>query len=131
MEVARRARAFSMELIGHDPFVSVSVAKEQGIKLAELDEVYAVADYITLHVGLTPQTAGMINEASLAKMKKGVRLVNCARGELVNEADLATALKQGQVAAAAIDVFTEEPPKNSPLRALENVILTPHIGGST
>ena len=131
MEVARRAHAFGMELIGHDPFVSVSVAKEQSIRLAGLDEVYGAADYITLHVGLTPQTTGMINQTSIAKMKKGVRLVNCARGELVNEVDLAEALKQGHVAAAAIDVFTEEPPRNSPLVALENVVLTPHIGGST
>ncbi|MGC2449339.1 MAG: phosphoglycerate dehydrogenase [Candidatus Sulfotelmatobacter sp.] len=131
MEVARRARAFGMDLLGHDPFVSVAVAKEQGIRVVGLDEVYATADYITLHVGLTPQTAGMINKDSIAKMKKGVRLVNCARGELVMEADLAEALKQGQVAAAAIDVFTEEPPKHSPLIALENVVLTPHVGGST
>src|SRR5450631_3076301 len=131
MEVARRARAFGMELVGHDPFVSVAVAKDHGIRLAELDELYAAADYITLHVGLTPQTTGMINEASIAKMKKGVRLVNCARGELVNEADLAAALKTKHVAAAALDVFTEEPLKNSPLTALENVILTPHVGGST
>jgi D-3-phosphoglycerate dehydrogenase / 2-oxoglutarate reductase len=131
MEVARRARGFGMELLGHDPFVSVSVAKEQGIRLLGLDELYATADYITLHVGLTPQTAGMINATSIAKMKKGVRLVNCARGELVNEADLAQALRQGQVASAAIDVFAEEPPKNSPLLALENVVLTPHVGGST
>src|SRR6266851_10277885 len=131
MEVARRARAFGMELVGHDPFVSVSVAKEQGIRLEGLDVLYAAADYITLHVGLTPQTTGMINEASIAKMKKGVRLVNCARGELVNEADLAKALKEKYVAAAAIDVFAEEPPKNSPLVALENVLLTPHVGGST
>jgi len=131
MEVARRARAFGMELVGHDPFVSVAVAKEQGIRLAGLEEVYAAADYITLHVGLTPQTAGMINTESIAKMKKGVRLVNCARGELVVEADLAEALKQGNVAAAAIDVFAVEPPKNSPLLALENVVLTPHVGGST
>jgi D-3-phosphoglycerate dehydrogenase len=131
MEVARRARAFGMELVGHDPFVSVSVAKEQSIRLAALDEIYAVADYITLHVGLTPQTAGMINAASIAKMKKGVRVVNCARGELVNETDLAEALKKGHVASAAIDVFAEEPPKNSPLLALENVVLTPHVGGST
>ncbi len=131
MEVARRARAFGMELVAHDPFVSVAVAKEQGIRLAGLDELYAAADYITLHVGLTPQTTGMINEASIAKMKKGVRLVNCARGELVNEADLAAALKTKHVAAAALDVFTEEPLKNSPLTALENVILTPHVGGST
>jgi D-3-phosphoglycerate dehydrogenase / 2-oxoglutarate reductase len=131
MEVARRARAFGMELIGHDPFVSVAIAKEQGIRLAGLDDVYAAADYITLHVGLTPQTMGMINQSAIAKMKKGVRLVNCARGELVNEADLAAALQQGQVAAAAIDVFAEEPPKNSPLLALPNAVLTPHVGGST
>jgi D-3-phosphoglycerate dehydrogenase len=131
MEVARRARAFGMEIVGHDPFVSVGVAKEQGIRLASLDELYAVADYITLHVGLTPQTAGMINEGAIKKMKKGVRLVNCARGELVNEGDLAQALKQGHVAAAALDVFNEEPLKNSPLQAVENLILTPHIGGST
>jgi D-3-phosphoglycerate dehydrogenase / 2-oxoglutarate reductase len=131
MEVARRARVFKMELVAHDPFVSVTVAKEQGIRLAALDELYGVADYITLHVGLTPQTAGMINSASLAKMKKGVRLVNCARGELVHEGDLAEALKSGQVGAAAIDVFEQEPPKNSPLLALPNAVLTPHIGGST
>ena len=131
LEVARRARAFGMELIAHDPFVSVAVAKEQGIRLTGLDELYSAADYITLHVGLTPQTVGMINAASIAKMKKGVRLVNCARGELVNEGDLAAALKQGHVAAAALDVFAEEPPNNSPLLALENVVLTPHVGGST
>ncbi|MFZ0760494.1 MAG: phosphoglycerate dehydrogenase [Candidatus Sulfotelmatobacter sp.] len=131
MEVARRARAFAMEIVAHDPFVSVAVAKEQGIRLVSLDELYGAADYITLHVGLTPQTAGMINEAAIKKMKKGVRLVNCARGELVHEADLVAALQQGHVAAAALDVFTEEPLKNSPLQAMENVILTPHIGGST
>src|SRR6204780_1323895 len=131
MEVARRARVFGMEIAGHDPFVSVSVAKEQGVRLVSLDELYAAADYITLHVGLTPQTAGMINEVSLKKMKKGVRLVNCARGELVQEADLVQAPKQGHVAAAALDVFNEEPLKSSPLQTMENVILTPHIGGQT
>jgi D-3-phosphoglycerate dehydrogenase / 2-oxoglutarate reductase len=131
MEVARRARAFGMEIVAHDPFVSIAVAKEQGIRLTSLDELYSAADYITLHVGLTPQTTGMINEAAIRKMKKGVRLVNCARGELVNEADLAAALKAGRVASAALDVFNEEPLKNSPLLTLENVILTPHIGGST
>jgi D-3-phosphoglycerate dehydrogenase / 2-oxoglutarate reductase len=131
MEVAKRARAFGMELVAHDPFVSVAVAKEMGIRCVGMDELYAAADYITLHVGLTPQTTGMINAAAIQKMKKGVRLVNCARGELVNEADLIEALKQGQVKAAALDVFNEEPLKNSPLQAMENVILTPHIGGST
>ena len=131
MEVARRARAFGMEIIAHDPFVSTTVAKERASAMAKLEEVYAASDYLTLHVGLTPQTTGMINAESLKKMKRGVRLVNCARGELVDEAALAQALKQGHVAGAALDVFTEEPLKNSPLTAIENVILTPHIGGST
>jgi D-3-phosphoglycerate dehydrogenase len=131
MEVARRAQAFGMEVVGHDPFVSAAVAKEQKIRMATLDELYSASDYITLHVGLTPQTTGMINAASIKKMKKGVRLVNCARGELVNEAELAEALKQGYVAGAGLDVFVQEPLKNSPLQALDNVILTPHVGGST
>lgn len=131
MEVARRARAFGMEVIAHDPFVSTTVAKEQGIRMAKLEELYAEADYLTLHVGLTPQTTGIINAQSLKKLKRGVRLVNCARGELVEEAALAQALKQGQVAAAALDVFAHEPPKNSPFAAMENVVLTPHIAGST
>ena len=131
MEVARRARAFGMEVVAHDPFVSTTVAKEQGIRMAKLEDVYAAADYITLHVGLTPQTTGMINSESLKQMKRGLRLVNCARGELVDEAALAHALKHGHVAAAGLDVFSEEPLKNSPLTGLENVILTPHIAGST
>jgi D-3-phosphoglycerate dehydrogenase len=131
MEVARRARAFGMEVVAHDPFVSTTVAKEQGIGLARLEEVYAAADYLSLHVGLTPQTTGMINAESLKKIKRGARLVNCARGELVNEAALAHALKQGTIGGAALDVFVDEPLKNSPLTALDNVILTPHIGGST
>jgi len=131
MEVARRARAFGMEIMAHDPFVSVVVAKEQGIQMASLDDLYVAADYLTLHVGLTPQTTGMINAETIEKMKRGVRLVNCARGELIDEAALAQALKQGYVAGAALDVFAEEPPKNSPLAGLDNVLLTPHIGGST
>src|SRR5207249_1475763 len=131
LEVAKRARAFGMEILGHDPFVSAAIAKDNGIKLASLDEVYAASDYLSLHVGLTPQTQSMINAESLKKMKKGVRLVNCARGELIDDAALAAALQSGYVAGAALDVFTEEPPKGSPLLALENVIATPHIAGST
>src|SRR5246127_1354089 len=131
MEVARRAKAFGMAIIAHDPFVSANVAKEQGIRMGKLEEVDAEADYLTLHVGLTPQTTGMINVDSIKKMKKGIRIVNCARGELVDESALAHALKQGLVAGAALDVFLEEPLKNSPLTSLDNVILTPHIGGST
>ncbi|HEY6252984.1 MAG TPA: phosphoglycerate dehydrogenase [Candidatus Angelobacter sp.] len=131
MEVARRAKAFEMKIIAHDPFVAASVARSLEIQLAELDDVYAAADYLTLHVGLTPQTTRMIHEKALAKMKRGVRIINCARGELVDEAALATALAGKQVSGAALDVFTEEPPKNSPLPSLENVISTPHIAGST
>ena len=131
MEVARRARVFGMDVIAHDPFVSASVAKEQGIRLARLEEVYAAADYLSLHVGLTPQTAGMINAESIRKMKSGVRLVNCARGELIDETALAEALRQGSIAGAALDVFAEEPLKNSPLTGIATAILTPHIAGST
>src|SRR6185437_4801459 len=87
--------------------------------------------YLTLHLGLTPQTTGMINEPAIKKMKNGVRIINCARGELVDQAALANALASKHVAGAALDVFHEEPPKNSPLLALENVIATPHIAGST
>src|SRR5262249_27454336 len=131
MEVARRARAFGMNLIAHDPFVAAAVARELDIQLADLDHLYAAADYITLHVGLTPQTAGMINAQALGKMKKGVRIVNCARGELVDEAALEAARKSKYVGGAALDVFTAEPPKGSTLLGLENVLATPHIAGST
>lgn len=131
LEVARRAKGFGVEIIGSDPFVSGAVARENGIKLGTLEELIASSDYITLHVGLTPQTTGVINAKSLAAMKKGVRIINCARGELIDDAALVAALKSGQVAGAALDVFAEEPPKNSPYAELENVILTPHIAGST
>ncbi|MFP5237310.1 MAG: phosphoglycerate dehydrogenase [Acidobacteriota bacterium] len=131
LEVAKRARAFGMEIVGSDPFVSAAVARENGITLVTLEELFAKADYLTLHVGLTPQTAGVINAKNIAAMKKGVRIINCARGELVEEAALAEALKSGQVGGAALDVFTVEPPKDSPFFGLDNVILTPHIAGST
>jgi D-3-phosphoglycerate dehydrogenase len=131
MEVAKRAKGFDLELIGSDPFVSAAAAGENGIKLVSIEEVIAASDYLTLHVGLTPQTTGIINPKTLAAMKKGVRIINCARGELVDEAALVAALKSGHVAGAALDVFTEEPPKNSPYTELDNVILTPHIAGST
>jgi D-3-phosphoglycerate dehydrogenase len=131
LDVARRARGFGMEIIGTDPFVSSAVARENGIAVVSMEELFATADYLTLHVGLTPQTHRIINAKTLATMKKGVRIVNCARGELVVEADLAAALKSGQVAGAALDVFTVEPPKDSPYFGLDNVILTPHVAGST
>jgi D-3-phosphoglycerate dehydrogenase / 2-oxoglutarate reductase len=131
LEVAKRARGFGLEIIGSDPFVSAAVARENGIKLVTLDELFAGSDYLTLHVGLTPQTAGIVNAKTLVTMKKGVRIINCARGELVDDAALVAALKSGHVAGAALDVFTIEPPKDSPFAPLDNVILTPHIAGST
>ena len=131
LEVARRARSFGMEIIGHDPFVAASVARENEVKLVTVDELFSSADYLTLHVGLTPQTAGIINASSVAIMKKGVRIVNCARGELINDAALEAALRSGHVAGAALDVFTQEPLKDSPYSEIENALLTPHIAGST
>src|SRR6201996_5993377 len=131
LEVARRARSLGMQIIGHDPFVSASIARENAIQLVSTEDLFREADYLTLHVGLTPQTAGIINETTLATMKKGVRIINCARGELIVEQALADALKSGQVGGAALDVFHQEPPKDSPFFGLENVILTPHIAGST
>jgi D-3-phosphoglycerate dehydrogenase len=131
LEVARRARIFGMEIVGTDPFVSAAVARENGVSLVSVEELFEKADYLTLHVGLTPQTHGIINARTLATMKKGVRIINCARGELIVEADLVAALKSGQVAGAALDVFSTEPPVNSPYAEFWNVILTPHIAGST
>jgi D-3-phosphoglycerate dehydrogenase len=131
LEVAKRAKGFGLEIIGSDPFVSAAVARENGIKLVTLDELIGGSDYITLHVGLTPQTTGVINAKTLAAMKKGVRIINCARGELIEDAALVEALKNGQVAGAALDVFAQEPAKNTPYAELDNVILTPHIAGST
>ena len=131
LEVSKRAKGYGLEIVGSDPFVSAAVARENGIKLVTLDELIAASDYITLHVGLTPQTAGVVNAKSLAAMKKGVRIINCARGELIEDAALVAALKSGQVAGAALDVFAVEPLKDSPYFKLDNVILTPHIAGST
>ncbi|WP_390905442.1 phosphoglycerate dehydrogenase [Occallatibacter riparius] len=131
LEVARRARGFGLEIIGSDPFVSAAVARENGIRLVTIDELFAGCEYLTLHVGLTPQTADIINAKTLAAMKKGVRIINCARGELIDDAALVEALKSGHVAGAALDVFREEPLKNSAYTGLDNVILTPHIAGST
>jgi D-3-phosphoglycerate dehydrogenase len=131
LEVAKRAKGFGLEIVGSDPFVSAAVARENGIKLVTLDELIGGSDYITLHVGLTPQTTGVINAKTLAAMKKGVRIINCARGELIDDAALVEALKSGQVAGAALDVFAVEPAKNTPYAELDNVILTPHIAGST
>ncbi len=131
LEVARRARAFGMTLIGHDPFVAPAVAREHEVKLVGVDELFRTADYLSLHVGLTPQTHGIVNAQTLAAMKPGARIVNCARGELIDTPALVAALKEGKLAGAALDVFEQEPLKDSPLFGLHNVLLTPHIAGST
>ena len=131
LEVARRARAFGMKLIGYDPFISPVVARENEVTLVPIDEIFKSSDYLTLHVGLTTQTEGLINATSLAIMKKGIRIINCARGELIVEDALAAAIKSGHVAGAALDVFHQEPLKQSDFHALDNVLLSPHIAGAT
>jgi len=131
LEVARRAKAFGMNLIGYDPFIAPVIARENDVTLVPIDEIFKESDYLTLHVGLTTQTEGLINATSLAIMKKGVRIINCARGELIVEQALADALKSGHVAGAALDVFHQEPLKESIFHNMDNVILSPHIAGST
>src|SRR3974390_2648767 len=130
-EVARRAKAFDMRVLAFDPYISEAAAKESGVEIVRLEELLAESDVISLHTAVNPLTQNMINAQAISMMKKGVRIVNAARGELINEADLAAALKSGHVAGAALDVFAEEPPKNSPLVGLPNVICTPHVAGST
>jgi D-3-phosphoglycerate dehydrogenase / 2-oxoglutarate reductase len=131
LEVARRARSFGMQLIGYDPFIAPVIARENDVTLVSIDDIFKQSDYLTLHVGLTTQTEGMINPTSIAIMKKGIRIINCARGELIVESALAEALKSGKVAGAALDVFHQEPLKESPFFDLDNVILSPHIAGAT
>ena len=131
-EVARRAIAFGMRVLAYDPYLSLSRAKELQVELVELDEIYARADFITVHMPMSEETRGMINAAAFAKMKKGVRVLNCARGGIIHEQDLYDAIKSGRVAGAALDVYeTEPPPKEFPLRDLPQVIMTPHLGAST
>ncbi|HTQ56259.1 MAG TPA: phosphoglycerate dehydrogenase [Bryobacteraceae bacterium] len=131
-EVLKRARAFEMRLLAHDPYVTPQIAKDLGIDLVDLPTLYAQSDYITLHVALTPETERMISHDALACMKTGVRLVNCARGELIDDEALRQAVESGKVASAALDVFpVEPPPAGYPLFAGNKVLATPHIGGST
>lgn len=129
--VANRCSAMGMKILAFDPFISTEKAKQLGIELADLETIYKRSDFITLHTPKTKETAGLINKTTIAKMKDGVRIINCARGGIVNEADLFEALKSGKVAAAAFDVFEKEPPENHPLLTLDNFIATPHLGAST
>ena len=130
--VARRARPFGMKLLAYDPFVNPEIARDRGVEMVTLDELYAASDYISLHLSLNENTRNLLNKEAFAKMKDGVRIINCARGELIHAGAIQEALTSGKVAAAALDVFPEEPPKpDSPLLADPRVIATPHIGGST
>ncbi len=131
-EVVRRARAFEMKIVANDPYVNSQSAADLGATLRPLSDLFAQSDYITLHVALTLETFAMLNTAAFAKMKKGVRIVNCARGELIDGEALRKAIESGKVAGAALDVFQTEPPDSSePLLKLDQVIATPHIGGAT
>ncbi len=131
-EVVKRARAFEMAVVAYDPYVTSTIADDLGVQLLDLPGLYAASDYITLHVAATPETQGMISREALAQMKDGVRLINCARGELVDETALLEALTSGKVAGAAIDVFqVEPPPPDYALFAAEGLMATPHIGGAT
>ncbi len=130
--VAERALGFRMRVLAHDPFVPAENAARMGVELASLDEIFQNADFITVHVPLMDETRGLINREAFSKMKTGVRIINCARGGIVDEKDLVEALKSGKVAAAALDVLVDEPPApNHPLLQLEQVIVTPHLGAST
>ena len=129
--VADRAQGLKMKVLAYDPFIAPEAAKQMGIVLASLDDIFCQADIITVHTPLTKETRGLINAAAFAKMKKGVYILNCARGGIINEQDLHDALVSGRVAGAALDVFEEEPAKNTALIALDNVICTPHLGAST
>jgi D-3-phosphoglycerate dehydrogenase len=126
-----RAKCFGMNPIGYDPLLSKEKAKELEINLVGLDEIYAKSDYISVHTPLVKETKGMINKETISKMKDGVKLLNIARGGIINEADLYEALKSGKVSACALDVFEIEPPVNNPLLTLDNLIATPHLGAST
>jgi len=130
-EVARRALALEMRVLAHDPYISENVAREADVELVPLPELLARSDFISLHAALSAATEKLINAESIAKMKRGARLINAARGELVDEQALAAALRSGHLAGAAVDVFAEEPPRGSPLVGLPNVIATPHVAGST
>jgi len=126
-EVARRANTLGMTVIAYDPYVK----EAEGVKLVSLDEVLARADYISLHLPKTKESADLLGEAQFGKMKTGVRIVNCARGGIINEAALYEALTNGKVAGAALDVYAEEPPTDWKLTKLDNVICSPHIGAAT
>ena len=130
--VADRAQGLKMNVIAYDPYLSQEAANRMGVELVSLDELYKKSDFISIHVPLTNETKNLVNKDAFAKMKKGVKIINCARGGIVNEKDLCDAIKAGIVSSAALDVFEKEPtPPDNPLLQMEEVILTPHLGAST
>lgn len=130
--VAKRALAFDMTVIAYDPYIPADVVADLGVELVDLETIYRRSDFITLHAVLTDETRDMVNASTIAKMKDGVRIVDAARGALINEADLAEGIKSGKVAGAALDVYpTEPPPADDPLIGLANVVHTPHLAAST
>src|SRR5687767_10083481 len=130
-EVALRAAAFGMTIIAHDPFLSEQIAHDLGVTLVSMDDLFAQADYVSLHMPSNPQTRNLINAERLASAKKGIRIINTARGDLVDEKALADAIEAGHVAGAAVDVFDKEPTVDHRLQMLPQVIATPHIAAST
>ena len=129
--VAAKAKGLDMKVQVHDPFVSPDESKRLGVEMVELDALLASSDYVSLHLPKTPETTGMVNKQMIAKMKRGVYLVNCARGGIVNDADLLSGLNSGQLAGAAVDVYDSEPPADWALAKHPRVISLPHIGAST
>lgn len=130
-EVAVRCQGMGMKTIGYDPILGADVASKLNIELVGLDDLYRRSDFITVHTPLTPETKGLLNDETLGRCKRGVRVLNCARGGIIDEQALLRALQTGQVAGAALDVFEVEPPKDNPLLMHEHVIATPHLGAST
>lgn len=130
-EVARRAQGLGMKVIAYDPFISQDKAERLGVGLCGLKELLSQVDYLTVHVPLIPQTKNLIGEKEIKLMKKNVRIINCARGGIIEENSLYQALKEGEVRGAALDVFENGKPFGSPLMKLESVVLTPHLGAST
>jgi len=130
-EVAKRAQSFGMEIIAYDPYISKAHAREISVKLVSFPELIKQADYITIHAPLTSETKHIVNRETINQMKGGVKIINCARGGIIDEAALAEGVKSGKVGGAALDVFENEPPFDSPILGLENIIVTPHLGAST
>lgn len=130
-EVAKRAQALEMKIIAYDPFITQEKAASLGVEMVPLDELFRRADVITVHTPLIKETRHVINAKTIATMKDGVRLINCARGGIIDEAALADAITSGKVAGAALDVFESEPPTDSPVIGFDKVIVTPHLGAST